>query len=147
MQTPNRILFVLAPLLLGVVVATHGDSAIAQTGQAPGVTLQLPVIRFSSVSTAVSVPDGGTINLSGGGGSSFGQSSQSGFGPLRNSNRFGSRSPSGSSLSAKIIRLKEIEQQILADHAARRSPPGRVHINGSHAVQSKADFISRNVGR
>jgi hypothetical protein len=93
------------------------------------------------------VPDGGTINLGGVGRSSFGRSGQSGFGRLPGGARLGGHSSSRSSLSAKIIRLKELEQQILADHAANRIPPSQVEINGSHAVQEKADFISRHVGR
>ena len=143
MQTLNRIVYIVMPLLLGAMVVLDGDSVMAQGG----VTVQLPVFRTTGVSTVVSVPDGGTINLSGGGGSSFGQSSQSGFGRFPSSNRFGSRNPSRTSLSAKIIRLKEIEQQIIADHKARRVQPGAVHVNGSHAVQAQADFITRNVGR
>ena len=142
MQTLNRIVFIVMPLLVAAMVALDGDCVMAQVG----VTVQLPVFRTTGVSTVVSVPDGGTINLSGGGGSRFGQSSQSGFGRFP-SNRFGSRAPSRTTLSAKIIRLKEIEQQILADHKARRVQPGAVHVNGSHAVQAQADFITRNVGR
>jgi len=125
------------------MVVADSDCAIAQAG----VTVQLPVFRTTGVRTAVSIPDGGTINLGGVGRSIYGQSSQSGFGRFPGSNRFGSRSPSRSSLSAKIIRLKEIERQMLADHAARRPQPGDVLLNGSRAVQAKADFITRNVGR
>ncbi len=123
-----------------LVFGTAGNCLVAQT-------VQLPVFRTFGVRTVVSVPDGGTINLSGVGRSSFGQSTQSGFGSFPGGNRFGSRSPSRSSLSAKVIRLKEFEQQVLADYKARRSPPSRVEINGSHAVQAQADFISRHVGR
>lgn len=156
MQTLNRIVFVVRALVLGLMVAMiaiDGECVFAQTGMrqtrppSVGVTVQLPVFQIHSISTAVSVPDGGTISLGGVGRSNYGRSSQSGFGRQPSRNRFGSRSPAGATLSAKIIRLKELEQQMLADHAARRSPPSRVEINGSHAVQAQADFISRHVGR
>ena len=141
MQTLKRIVFVVTPLLVGLVVATNSARAVAQT-------VQLPVIGVRGVRTAVFVPDGGTINLGGVGRSSYGQSRQSGFGRFPSSNRFGAGGPrSGASLSAKIIRLKDLERRMLADHAARRPQAGDVHLNGSHAVQAKADFISRNVGR
>lgn len=147
MQTTNRKILALVPLLLGLVIAIGGQSVIAQTGQVPGVTVQLPVFRTFGVRTAVSVPDGGTINLGGVGRSSYGQSNQSGFGRLPSSNRFRNNSPSGAALSVRIIRLKELERQMLADHAAGRPQPDDVRVNGSRAVQAKADFISRHVGR
>lgn len=142
MQTLNRIVYIVLPLLVGAMVAMDGDCVMAQGG----VTVQLPVFRTTGVSTVVSVPDGGTLNLSGGG-SSFGQSNRSGFGRFPSSNRSRGGSNSRRSLSANIIRLKELEQQIIADYKARRVQPGAVHLNGSHAVQTQADFITRNIGR
>ena len=59
MQTLNRIVYIVMPLLVGAMVALDGDSVMAQAG----VTVQLPVFRTTGVSTVVSVPDGGTINL------------------------------------------------------------------------------------
>jgi hypothetical protein len=133
------------PILMGAIIALNGDSTLAQGG----ATVQLPVIGFRSVRTAVSVPDGGTINLSGGGGSRYTQSQWSSLGRLPKNNRYrnGAGATSGTSLSAKIVRLKDFERQMMEDHAAGRSQPGDVRINGSLAVQAKADLISRNVGR
>ena len=144
MQILSRIVFV---VVLGLI-ATNSDRAAAQIGQfqTAGVTVQLPVIQTRSVSTVVSVPDGGTINLSGGS-SSFRQSSRSGFGRFSNSNRFGGGPRTGTSVSARIIQLRELEQEMLADHLAARSQTGGVQVNGTKAVQAKADFITRNVGR
>ncbi len=155
-QTLSRIVFFVRALVLCLMVAMvaiDGECVFAQTGMrqtrppSVGVTVQLPVFQIHSISTAVSVPDGGTISLGGVGRSNYGRSSQSGFGRQPSRNRFGSRSPTGATLSARIIRMKEFEKQMLADHAAGRPQACDVRVNGSHAVQAKADFISRNVGR
>ena len=143
MQTLNRIGLFTLPLLVCVMFAMEGGCVMAQAG----ATVQLPGIGFRGVRTAASAPDGETTNLGGVSRSRFGQSSQSGVGRFPIRNRFGSRSSSSSSLAAKIIRVKELEQQMLADHAVRKLEMGQVRINGSHAVESKADFITRNVGR
>ena len=117
---------------------------VTATAQNVNTTIQLPVIRYSSVRTVVSVPDGGTINLSGGS-SSF--SGQRRFGRLPG-NSFGrGGTASGSSLSAHIIALREMERDMLQHHRAARSQTGGVDVNGPAAVRAKADFLTRNIGR
>ena len=141
MQNLNLQMLIRAFGLVALLVfVTDANCLVAQT-------VQLPVFRTFGVRTAASVPDGGTINLGGVGRSRYGQSSQSGFGRSGGRNRFGGSSPTSSSLTAKVIRLREYERQMRADLAAGRSQPGPIQINGSHAVQAQADFISRNVDR
>ncbi len=50
-------------------------------------------------------------------------------------------------VSAQVISLREIEQNVLAE--AERQMAARAHANpnGSADVQRKADHITRNIGR
>ena len=131
---------------LGFSIAFIPEIAQAQFFQ----VVQLPTIRTFRVNTAVSVPDGGTISL--GGVTSNGQQSirrGSGLpGPLFN-NRGISRNTNSSkaTASAEVIVMSEYEQAVLAEVKRRRLAAQKSNPNGSPAIQAKADFITRNIGR
>ena len=49
--------------------------------------------------------------------------------------------------SAQIIIMEELEKDVMAEARARQSARRAHDPNGSRAIQKKADFISRNIGR
>lgn len=114
--------------------------------------VQLPTFRFFNVRTVVSVPDGGTISLGGVNRSSSGSVKRGvpGLSRVPGAGRlFGNRATGStrSSVSAKVIVMSEYEEAVLAEAERRRRRSALRDPNGSAAVQKKADFISRNVGR
>ena len=118
--------------------------------------VQLPTFRFFNVRTVVSVPDGGTISLGGVNRSSSGSVNRGvpGLSRVPGAGRlFGNRAIGGStgssrsSVSAKVIVMSEYEEAVLAEAERRRRKSALRDPNGSAAVQKKADFNSRNVGR
>jgi hypothetical protein len=128
-------------------------SGFAQTlgGRNSYRPVQLPVVSFFNVRTAVSVPDGGTMVL--GGVSRYSESSTSrGIPGLRGpvfQNRATGYSAQSSRASVKttIISTREIDEVLAIEGARRALIYQRSDPNGSFEVQRKADFISRNIGR
>lgn len=129
--------FLLAIAATGFLAA--GSSALGQA-QAP-TTVQLPTFRFFTVQTSVSVPDGGGAYL-GGLKSARDSSLTRGFGPFRNRGIGSDRGAGGMSVHATIIDLKEMDDAILADAAARR--PGAPAFDPDAA---RAELLSRHVGK
>jgi len=133
-------------------------SACAAWAQ-PATTLQLPEFHYTTVNTTVSVPDGGTVLLGG-----IKRASEQriengvpvlgkvpGLGRLFNNNAIGKTTSAGNmSVTARIIILEEEEAKLgLAPPTSRAGGPA---VNGPafaepNAVDQKADFLSRNVGR
>lgn len=114
-------------------------------------TVQLPVVRFFNVQTAVKVPDGGTMSL--GGVTRHSEGSRSSgipglpFRPFRNR---GIGYDSGASqvlIKPRLIISSELEADVLAEADRREAVRAKSDPNGSKEVQRKADFISRNIGR
>ena len=148
----NGLLKALLMLSVAIVLGFCCQCSWAQNfGRPVNLTVQRPVVRNFSVRTVVSVPDGGTISLSGGSNFSSGQTSRGipGFrGPLFRSRSSGySAAASGASLKASIISTREIDEDLSAEGRRRGSLRVTTDLNGSRAVQSKADFITRNIGR
>lgn len=129
--------FVVAAALCGVLAAAR--SAVAQ-GPVP-TTVQLPTFRFFTVQTSVSVPDGGGAYL-GGMKSARDSSLTRGFGPFRYRGIGSDRGAGGMSVHATIIDLKEMDDAILAEAAARR--PGAPAFDPEAA---RAELLSRHVGK
>jgi len=131
-------------LLLGFAasVALCADQAFAQF---PGVTLQLPTIRTTQFNTVISVPDGGTASLGGNvrTGNAFTNR------PGRGTTFSGSSGGGGAQVSAHVLIMSELEQQMLdnARPVIRQSKFNQQQINGSQQTQSIADFISGNINR
>jgi hypothetical protein len=139
-------------VLSAIAVLTLAVPAAAQNLASPvNTTIQLPTVRIFNVRTAVSVPDGGTMSLGGVSSFSSGQTSR-GVPGLRGplfQNRAGGYSAGGSHASVKvrIISNREIGEDLMAE-GERRAAIQELHDpNGTRAVQAKADFISRNIGR
>ena len=136
--------------LIGIAALLSTQSACAQ-GPAINTTVQLPVLRFFNVRTVVSVPDGGTMSLGGVSRHASGQSSRGipGLrGPLFNSRSRGySGGSSRATVSTKIISNREIEEDLMQEANRRIAIRETFDANGPVAVQKKADFISRNIGR
>lgn len=87
------------------VILLAGQSAFAQ------VAIQQPVVGTTAVNTTVSVPDRGTTYL---GGTSSALSARSQSGPLRSGTALGiSRQSSSMSVSARVIDLHAMDQEIL----------------------------------
>ena len=62
-QTTESVLDDLLDIVDGGINADLGDEELTTTTQ--GITIQLPVLSFTTISTVVSVPDGGTVLLGG----------------------------------------------------------------------------------
>ncbi len=132
------------------------ESVFTQQPVQPGLSVQLPVVRFFDVRSAVSVPDGGTMSL--GGVSRSGEFRNSAGVPILGSlpatgRAFGNRSTSGfqsaggSSISVKIISLREMDEDITAEALRLQAVRSSSDLNGSPTVQNQANFLSRNIGR
>ena len=129
------------------------DLANAQNGfgRPTSINVQLPVVSVFNVRTVVSVPDGGTMSLGGISNHSSGRSSRGvpGLrGPLFQNRGIGySAGSSRATIKATIISNREIDEALMAA-GNRRFATRRTHDpNGAPAIQAKADFISRNIGR
>lgn len=145
---------------ISLVLVCTGDSC----AQRPlfGVSVQLPTIRNFSVSTNVSVPDGGTISLGGVSRSAEGRVSSGvpglPFRPFRNSATGRESSVSRATATAKIISLKEMEEDLLAggnrrqrmlqdakDALAGKKPMSKLDGSDSRSLdQQVADWKSRH---
>lgn len=129
---------------------------ISSPAHGQGATLQLPVFSVFNIRTAVSVPDGGTLNLGGARGGQFGTTRRGvpGLSQLPLAGRglgvraIGSQSfLSQSQVHVQIIDLKEQEAAILAEAQRRRDASQERDPNGSEATQRRADFLSRHIGK
>ena len=90
--------------------------------QQRGLRVQLPTVRQFSVNTVVSVPDGGTMILSGGSASASGVRSR-GFGPFNNRSRGYRTSRGQASVTAHVLSNREINEDILAGASPTRRAP------------------------
>ena len=126
------------------------------SGSLEAQVVQLPTLRFFNVRTVVSVPDGGSTSLGGVSRNASGSinrgvpglSSVPGAGRLfRNRGIGGTANAAGSSVSARIIVMSELEEDVLAEANRRQTFSAQSDPNGSLAVQRQADFITRNLGR
>ncbi len=130
-----------------------GENAHAQSGfgRPANIQVQLPVVSFFNVQTVVSVPDGGTMSLGGISRHSSGRFSRGvpGLGgPLfQNTGTGYSTGGSRATVTAAIISNQEIGDSLLAEGNRRATIRERFDPNGAPAVQAKADFITRNIGR
>lgn len=128
----------------------------AHAQQPIATTIQLPSVRVFQINTAVSVPDGGSMLLGGVSRSGYGSSS---FGvpllgnvplagrPFRNQ-ASGSYFSSGMARAhVTILSNAEMEADVLAEANRRELLRTTIDPNGMPAVQRRADFISRNIGR
>lgn len=137
--------------LICVLMSAGTTLAQNQFGRPTNIAVQLPVVSFFNVRTTVSVPDGGMMSLGGVSRSASGSRS-SGVpglgGPLFRNRGIGySTGGSRAVVTATIISNREIEEDLLAEGNRRARMRERIDPNGSQAVQAKADFISRNIGR
>lgn len=130
-----RLSFVLALVLM------CAESVCAQQ-PAVNTTVQLPTISNFSINTVVSVPDGGTMFLGGGAGGAA-------FSSRRLGNRSISRSASrpGVSVSASLIIGSEIDAELDRRGRLAKQRNARPDIHGTEAVQAKASFLSKHLGR
>jgi type II secretory pathway component GspD/PulD (secretin) len=128
-------------------------TAYAQNGfgRPTNIRVQLPVVSVFNVRTVVSVPDGGTMSLGGVSRHSSGRTSRGvpGFGgPLFQGRGIGySSGRNQATVKATIISNREINDALMADGNRRFAARQQTGINGAPAVQAKADFITRNIGR
>lgn len=113
--------------------------------------IQLPTIRFFNVRTTVGVPDGGTINLGGvnrSASGSIGRGVPGLPGPLFNNRAIGRNSgATRATVTTKVIVMSELEAEVMAEARRRREKAALSDPNGPAAVQRKADFMTRNIGR
>ena len=118
--------------------------------------VSLPTLRIFNVRTAVSVPDGGAIQTGGVNRYSSGSVSRGtpilgdvpGVGRLFK-NRAIVRDGSSNSVTVRprLIIMSELEEDVLAEAAWRNAQAAKKNPNGPAAVQKKANFITRNIGR
>jgi len=130
-----------------VIAAFCTFSCCLDSADAQGI--QLPTVRVFNISTVVSVPDGGTISLGGVNRSSRGSISRGlpGGRPFQNRAIGRASSAANSSVSAKLIIMSEYEKEVMAEAERRRKLAALTDRNGPPAVQQKADFMSRHIGR
>ncbi len=116
------------------------------------ITIQLPTIGVFNVNTVVSVPDGGTVSLGGVNRYSSGQISRGVPGAsnlpyasrlFRNQAIGSTASNANTNVNVQIISLKEMEDELLAGHQATSFQ----NPNGNAAIRTKADFLSKHMGR
>ena len=148
MNTNSLTLF--SNLLVILLFASVARPATAQ------VTVQLPSVSVFDVRTVVSVPDGGTVYLGGVSRTGYGSISRGvpllsnipGAGRLFKNRAIGREtSNSGMSISAKILSLQEMEEDLMAAYRAGEKERRARDRNGPIAIQRKADFLSRHIGR
>lgn len=137
------VLITIAFLCFGV------SQAQAQIQNPVNTRIQLPVLRFFNIRTAVMVPDGGRLGL--GGVSRHSEGSISRGVPLLGGRPFTNRGAgfesSGNHANVKvtILSTQEMSDDVLA--AARAAKAKKTNPNGSAEVRRKADFLTRNIGR
>ena len=144
---------ILTTLVAVSVVAGFCTTCSAQNPFRPSFnqTVQLPVLRFFNVRTVVSAPDGGVMSLGGVKSHSSGSRSSGipGLAGRPFQNRGTGFSSTGSHLVVKprIIISSELEADVLREAERRNAIREKSDPNGPKAVQAKADFITRNIGR
>ncbi len=137
-------------------LSSQAKSQQGNNGPANGVTIQLPSVSVFNVNTVVSVPDGGTMSLGGVSRYAEGQISRGipGLSGIPYVNRpftnqaFGQMaSANNASVNVQIIILEE--QEALVRQEAQRQAAVRqtTDPNGPVAIQKRADFLSRHMGR
>ena len=143
MARPNNLGFVLVAVFGSCF---GGELSLAQT-------VQLPTIDVFNVQTTVMVPDGGTMMLGSIGRSSMGETSRGvpllgnipGAGRLFRNRAAGSETSAGNAtVSAKIISMRELEPEILAEGNQRLKAANYVP---DAATQRRAEFLSRHIGQ
>lgn len=123
-----------------------------------GVTIQLPTISVFNVNTVVSVPDGGTASLGGirryaSGSINRGVPGLSNIPfvnrPFRSRGYGYDSSASNASVNVQIISLDEMDAMVMREAHRVNSMAQRrtTDPNGPAAVQRKADFMTRHMGR
>ena len=122
-------------LSVAVLLACVWFSETAKA-QFANATVQLPTFRVTQFNSSFSVPDGGTINLGSIGRRDYLPKAISG-------------SSSSATASARVLIMKELEQEMLANSKPkiRQSAFRQQKLNGTPKTQSKADFITRNINR
>ena len=147
----SRLVLVVAFSLLCLLMSAETTYAQNGFGRPTNISVQLPVVSVFNVRTTVMVPDGGTMSLGGVSRSASGRrtSGVPGFGgPLFQNRGIGySAGASRATVKATIISNREISEDLLAEGNRRALVRERFDPNGPVAVQAKADFISRNIGR
>ncbi len=122
----------------------------------PAQVVQLPTIRFFNTRTVVSVPDGGSLYLGGINRGAYGVVGRghpaSGGIPyggrlFRNRSVAGSSSATRPAVSAQIIRMRELEADLLSTAEHDRKMSASRNPNGSKDVQRRADFMTRHIRR
>lgn len=111
------------------IIVLAGQSVFAQ------VAIQQPVVGTTAVNTTVSVPDRGTTYL---GGTSSAVSGRSQYGPIRSGTSMGfSRQSSSMSVSARVIDLHTMDQEILNSRSS--SDDRWQHISASASSRRPRD--------
>jgi type II secretory pathway component GspD/PulD (secretin) len=140
-------------------VACFSSLAPAQGGNngfPDGVTIQLPTISVFNVNTVVSVPDGGTMSLGGVSRYAEGQISRGvpGLSNIPFVNRpftnqaFGQMaSANNASVNVQIIVMEEQEALVMQEAQRQAARRATTDPNGPVAIQQRADFLSRHMGR
>lgn len=133
----------------GFVVFGWNSELSAQQTRPTNIPIRLPTVGFFNVRTVVSVPDAGVMRLGGVSRSASGSSSQgpAWVRPFRSRSLGGLNSATNAGVHARVIINSEIEDGVMAEAAARKLAREVVDPNGSPAVQQKADFLTRNMGR
>jgi hypothetical protein len=139
-------------LIIGFATLAWSATAIGQNtfGTTANTQIQLPVVSFFNIRTVVSVPDGGIMSLGGVSRFASGTSTRGvpGLGRAFSNRSFGSQSSaSNASVRVRILSNREMSEDVLATADRQAAIYESSDPNGSKAVQAKADFISRNVGR
>ncbi len=139
-------------LIIGFATLAWSTLAVGQNpfGTPANTQIQLPVVSFFNIRTVVSVPDGGVMSLGGVSRYASGSSTRGvpGLGRAFSNRSFGSQSSvSNASVRVRILSNREMSEDVLATADRQAAIYESSDPNGSKAVQAKADFISRNVGR
>jgi len=140
--------------ILILFVATFALSATAAAqnnfGTPVNTQIQLPVVSFFNVRTVVSVPDAGVMSLGGVSRHASGSTSRGipGLGRAFSNRSSGySTARNNASINVRIISNSEMSDDILSAANRQAAVSESKNPNGSKAIQAKADFISRHVGR
>jgi len=127
-----RMIVALALLLVSAELAA-AQTPIVNT------TVQLPTTRNFSINTVVSVPDGGTLNLTGG----------TGYAARRPAPRTSSRriTRPGASVSPTLIIGAETDAELERRGRIAIARRARPDIFGTRAEKAKASFLAKHLGR
>jgi type II secretory pathway component GspD/PulD (secretin) len=145
-------------IVLGLAMGQSSVESLAQQPNPPsqGIPIQLPTVSSFQINTVVMAPDAGATRLGGVARGASGMSSAGvpllsnvpGINPLFRNQAFGSSySAAQSSVHVKLIIHSEIEEELLAEAERRIATRLAIDPNGSAAVQKRAAFLSRNIGR